>query len=71
MQGEGSILNGKISVEKDRRYSTNETCEILGICRKTLWKYTKAGEIYAGYHKPSGIIFYLGEEIERFYNCTI
>lgn len=71
MQGKGLMLNGKISVEKDRRYTVKETCEILGICRKTLWKYTKAGEIYAGFHKPSGYIFYLGEEIERFYRCTI
>ena len=65
------MLNGKICVEKDRRYSANETCEILGICRKTLWKYTKSGDIVAGLHGPSKTLFYLGEEIDRFYRCTI
>ena len=65
------MLSGSICVEKDRRYSVGETCKILGICRKTLRKYTLAGDISAGLHKPSGHIFYLGAEIDRFYRCTV
>ena len=65
------MLNGKILVEKERRYSVNETCQILGICRKTLRKYTKSGDINARLHKPSGQMFYLGSEIDRFFKCTI
>ena len=65
------MLNGKITVEKDRRYSVKETCEILGICRKTLWKYTRSGHIVQSLHGPSGHIFYLGSEIDRFFRCTI
>ena len=65
------MLNGKISVEKDRRYSVKETCSILGMSNKTLRKYTKAGDITAGVHAPSGRIFYTGAEIDRFFKCTI
>ena len=65
------MLKGKISVEKDRRYSIRETCGILGLSNKTLRKYTKAGEITAILHKPSGQLFYLGSEIDRFFRCTV
>lgn len=65
------MLSGTLRVDKERRYTPNETCEVLGICRKTLWKYTKAGEIVPIMHRPSGRLFYLGSEIDRFYRCTI
>ena len=65
------MLNGKISVEKDRRYSVKETCSILGMNSKTLRKYTRAGEIHSAVHAPSGRIFYTGAEIDRFFKCTI
>lgn len=65
------MLNGKICVEKDRRYDIGETCEILDMSRKTLRKYTRAGQISFIVHGPTGKMFYLGKEIERFYKCTI
>lgn len=65
------MLAGKISVEKDRRYTIAETCDILHISRKTLRKYTKAGAIQLTLHTPSGQISYKGSEIERFYRTTI
>ena len=65
------MLKGKISVERDRRYSVRETCSILGMSDKTLRKYTRSGDISALMHKPSGQVFYTGAEIERFYRCTV
>lgn len=65
------MLTGKLSVERDRRYSVKETATLLGISRSTLDKLAKRGEITPNIHKPTRSLFYLGKEIERFYNCTI
>lgn len=65
------MLNGTISVEKGRRYDVKETCAILGMSRKTLRKYTLAGEIHNVVHTPTGKQFYEGAEIERFFRRTI
>lgn len=65
------MLTGKISVDKDRRYSVKETCALLKMSPKTLRKYTKAGEITPEVHKITGQLFYKGSSIEDFFNCTI
>lgn len=60
------ILNG--------RYSINETCKLLGICRDTLYRYTHdTCEIKCGIVERGGRIrkFYLGKEILRFWSNQI
>ena len=65
------MLKGKLEVDRSRRYTIAETCTALGLSRKTLRKYTKSGDINLQVHSATGKIFYLGREIERFYNQTI
>ena len=65
------MLKGKLTVDKNRRYDIKETCALLDMSRKTLRKYTLAGEIHLVLHEPSGKQFYEGAEIERFYKATI
>jgi len=65
------MLAGKIHLDLERRYSIAETCEILGISRKTLRKYTKSGDIKMVLHGPSGKMFYEGYAIDKFFNSTI
>lgn len=65
------MLTGKLDIDPARRYTIKETCELLGMCRKTLWKYTKSRDIISEVHSPSGSVFYLGKSIKDFYNKTI
>lgn len=65
------MLTGKLTVDRDRRYTVKETAKVLGIGRSTLDKYAKRGDIVPIMHKPTGALFYEGTEIERFWNCTI
>lgn len=66
------MLVGKLErLEPDRRYSIGETCELLNLSRKTLRKYTRAGDIKMTMHTPSGRMYYEGREINRFFNETI
>ena len=51
------------------RYSVGKTAEILGIDRKTLWRYTDEGLIRCGFHRANGRKFYLGSEIQRFWRA--
>lgn len=55
----------------DRRYSIEETCELLGTSRKSLRKWTNAQLIHAKMHPAEARLFYEGEEINRFWNQTI
>lgn len=61
----------KPSVEPGRRYAIKEACELLGICRSTLRKWTNNGLIQAKVHPADGHLFYPAEEIMRFWNQTI
>ena len=45
------------------RYSVNQTVELLGISRRTLYRYTEAGRIKCGYRKADMKRFYRGSEI--------
>ena len=55
------------------RYSINETSELLGICRDTLYKYThETCEIKCGYRKRGGrlVKYYLGSEILLYWRAN-
>lgn len=53
------------------RYSINETCNLLGITRKTLLKYTVAGLINCGYRKATMKKFYTGQSIMKFWQAKL
>ena len=59
------------AVEPGRRYAIKDACKLLGISRTTLRKWTNNGLIQAKVHPADGHLFYLGEEITRFWNQTI
>lgn len=55
------------------RYSINETCELLGIHRDSLYKYThNTCEIKCGWRKRGGrlVKYYLGSEILRYWRAN-
>ena len=56
--------------ERDRRYNVKEATKLLGIHRNTLRKYINDGLISA-IVIPSGNIFIMGKEINRFWNQTL
>lgn len=47
-----AVTSNKPEVIATSRYSISETCAILGITRKTLAKYTTAGQIECGLERP-------------------
>ena len=65
------MLIGKPQIERDRLYSIQETCDLLGMCRKTLRKYTQSGDLPMQVHPATGKMRYLGAKIEQFFNQTI
>lgn len=65
------MLTGKLEVDPDRRYTIAETAEILGICRKTLWKYTKSRDIGFKVHAATKKKYYTGRDIQKFFNECI
>lgn len=66
-----AITCNEPQVNINSRYSINETCELLGITRKTLLKYTLYGLIKCGYRKATMRKFYTGLEITRFWRAAI
>lgn len=64
-------MTGKIQLDPQRRYSVKEAASILGMSRKTLTKYTKTQDIKATVHAPTRRVYYLGRDIEKFFNTTI
>lgn len=59
------------NVSANGRYNTTETCNILGIHRKTLQKYTELGFIKCGFRRVSCRKFYVGSEIVRFWKSQL
>lgn len=53
------------------RYTINETCELLGIHRNVLRRYTNAGLIKCGHRAADYRKFYTGLEILRFWNRVL
>ncbi len=66
-----SVTCNEPKVTATSRYSVNETCELLGITRKTLLKYTTCGLIKCGYRKATMRKFYTGLDIMRFWMAAV
>lgn len=62
------MTNIKPQVHLQGRYSTAETCTLLGICRSTLYKKTKDGTIPVHYRKANMRPFYIGADIIAYWN---
>lgn len=66
-----SITSKEPKVEAASRYSINETCQLLGITRKTLLKYTTFGLIQCGYRRGTMRRFYTGLSIMEFWRSAV
>ena len=55
-------------VKLNGRYTVTETCNLLGIHRNTLRRYTRSGRIKLGVRKSTARKFYLGSDILNFWN---
>lgn len=53
------------------RYTAVETCRLLGICRETLRRHTRRGNIVVHYRKANMRPFYIGSDIMAFWNRYI
>ncbi|MDY5010340.1 MAG: helix-turn-helix domain-containing protein [Sodaliphilus sp.] len=53
------------------RYSIIETCELLGIHRNTLTRYTNKGRIRCGIRRVNGRKFYTGMEILKLWKAEM
>lgn len=58
-------------VDPTELYSIPETCAILGIDRRTLRRYTKAGSITCHIRKCDGRIVYFGSDITLCYSTVV
>lgn len=66
-----AVTSNEPKVIATSRYSINETCELLGITRKTLQKYTMFGLIKCGFRKATMKKFYTGLEIMKFWRTAV
>lgn len=66
-----AVTSNEPKVNAASRYSINETCELLGITRKTLQKYTEFGLIRCGYRKATMKKFYTGLFIMKFWMTAV
>lgn len=66
-----AVTSNESKVIATSRYSINETCELLGITRKTLQKYTMFGLIKCGFRKATMKKFYTGLEIMKFWRTAV
>lgn len=58
-------------VAESGRYTVTQTCNVLGIHRNTLQKYTLGGRIKCGFRRESARKFYKGSEILRFWRAQL
>ena len=66
-----AITSNEPRVADTSRYNINETCELLGITRKTLAKYTKYGLIDCGFRKATMKKYYTGIAILKFWRASV
>lgn len=59
------------NVKPVNRYTIDETCELLGLHRNTLRRYTEQGKIKCGVRRCPMKKFYLGSEILRFWKAQL
>ena len=64
------MTNERPSVQLNERYSVFATCEHLKIHRNTLRRYEERCLINPSFH-PSGLKFFFGSEILRFWEDTL
>ncbi len=64
------MVSERPKVSRDGKYSIKETCELLGIHSKTLYRHTIANEIKCERRKCNGRPVYLGSEILRFWGAS-
>ena len=64
---------GRQTLPPTRRYTTRETCEILGIHRNTLRRRTEDGSIRCVYMKAGSRMYplYLGRDIMKFWRQLV
>ena len=66
------MLSGKYpDADPKRRYTVKETSALLGMHRNTLRKYTEAGCLTPVLHVAGRRVYYLGADINAFWNKTI
>lgn len=58
-------------VTESGRYTVTQTCNVLGIHRNTLLKYTLGGFIRCGFRRETARKFYKGSEILRFWRAQL
>lgn len=62
------MISEEPKVSNNGRYTINQTCAILCICRDSLRKYTQLGLIRCGYRNTNNRPYYVGSEILRFWH---
>lgn len=65
------ITYSEPNVSDTGRYSVTETCNVLGIHRNTLRRYTDQGLIKCGFRKQTARKFYAGREILKFWRAQL
>ncbi len=65
------MVSDEPKVTATSRYSVEETSTLLGVNKRTLYRYTASGKIRCGYRRVSGRRFYFGSEILRCWKSQI
>ena len=65
------ITENEPNVVANSRYNINQTCALLNVSRKTLAKYTTAGQIKCGYRPVTMRKFYTGLAILQFWRASV
>lgn len=63
------MTNTEPQVIDTGRYSHNQTCAILKISSKTLYRHSENGSIQFGLHPANGRRFYTGRDIKRYWKA--
>ena len=64
------MTSDKPNVKAESRYSISKTCELLGIHRNTLRRWTDEGKIKCKYRSSTMRKFYTGYEITKIWERT-
>lgn len=58
-------------VNLSARYSVNETCALLGICRSSLYNYEAKGRLKSGMRRNTTKKFFKGADILAFWKAQM
>lgn len=64
-----SIVDTEPQVADNGRYNVAKACQVLGISRKTLYKYCELGLISYGIRKANGRKFFIGSAIKKLWRA--